>query len=211
MTARPRDRAATEAAILDAAERLLVRDGFTGLTIQSIAAEAGSDRKLVYRYFGSAEAVIEALGRRSERWLGAELPAPPADAGYAAMLRPIMRAYLAALRADPALQRLLAWELAEDSPMLRRLDQARSAAIAERLPALRGAAVPAEGVDAPAVNAVLLAALHYLVLRSRTAGGFVGLDLSGEAGWARVTAVLDRMIAAAYAPGDPASSPGGAA
>ena len=54
-------------------------------------------------------------------------------------------------------------------------------------------------MDAPAVNAVLLAAVQYLVLRSASSGGFAGLNLSNDAGWARVSVVLDRLVAAAYA------------
>ena len=196
---RPRDRATTEAAIVAAAGQVLARAGFPALSVQSIATEAGVDRKLVYRYFGGAEGVVEALGGQTDLWLGHPLPPPDPQSTYAATLAGLLHAYVAALRENTTLQRLLAWELTEPSAMLLRLERARSAAIATRLPALRGGHAPPEGVDAPAWNAVLLAAINYLTLRARTAGGFAGIDLATPEGWQRIEAVLDQIIESAYA------------
>ncbi|MDP2116608.1 MAG: chorismate-binding protein, partial [Brevundimonas sp.] len=55
---RLRSRPATEALIVEAGERILLRDGFPGLNVQTLAAEAGCDRKLVYRYFDGADGVV---------------------------------------------------------------------------------------------------------------------------------------------------------
>ena len=43
---------------VEAGERILLRDGFPGLNVQTLAAEAGCDRKLVYRYFDGADGVL---------------------------------------------------------------------------------------------------------------------------------------------------------
>ncbi|MBH1933478.1 TetR/AcrR family transcriptional regulator [Streptomyces sp. AV19] len=62
---RKRDRAATEAALLDAAVRLLRRDGvLAGLNLQEVAAEAGVNRGQIYQIYGSRQALLRAaLGR----------------------------------------------------------------------------------------------------------------------------------------------------
>ena len=65
-----RDRPATEAGIVAAAERLLLAQGWTGLNVQTLAAEAGVDRKLIYRYFEGVEGVVERLAGRLDLWLG---------------------------------------------------------------------------------------------------------------------------------------------
>src|SRR5690349_8759776 len=53
--------AAVEGSLLDAAERLLERDGPDALTVRGIAAEAGVAPMGVYNRFGSKDGVLDAL------------------------------------------------------------------------------------------------------------------------------------------------------
>src|SRR5690606_36581152 len=58
---RPPDRAATEAALEQAALRLLERNGvLAGLNLREVADEAGVNRGLVYHYFGSRRDLLRA-------------------------------------------------------------------------------------------------------------------------------------------------------
>jgi AcrR family transcriptional regulator len=192
---RLRDRVATEGAIVEAAERLLVRGGWSGVNVQTLAAEAGVDRKLVYRYFDGVDGVIDRLAGASELWLGRSLAAaPPSQAAtYRDFAREMLKAYLAALRANPVMLRLLAWEMTEDSPLLRRLEARRSevlqAWVRDRRPRLRQ---PPQG-DMPALNIVLLAAVQHLALAGAQREAFGGVALD-DSGWARVDAALDRLL-----------------
>jgi AcrR family transcriptional regulator len=52
---RRRDAAATRAALLAAARRLMVEHGVEGTSTRDVAAAAGVNQALVYRYFGSKE------------------------------------------------------------------------------------------------------------------------------------------------------------
>jgi AcrR family transcriptional regulator len=63
MTPRPRDAAASRAAILAAARVQFGRHGFDRTTIRSIAAAAGVDPALVMHYFGSKDALFAAASR----------------------------------------------------------------------------------------------------------------------------------------------------
>ena len=49
------------AAIVDAASRLFVRDGFSGTTIARIAADAGVSEETVYKAFGNKVALVRAI------------------------------------------------------------------------------------------------------------------------------------------------------
>jgi AcrR family transcriptional regulator len=61
-------RATAEAALLDAAERLLVDVGYAGITTRRLAEEAGLNHGLVHYYFGSIEnLLIRTLERFTER------------------------------------------------------------------------------------------------------------------------------------------------
>ena len=51
----------TAAKLLAAARRILVRKGYSSLTMQAIEQEAGINRALVHYYFGSKSGLVEAL------------------------------------------------------------------------------------------------------------------------------------------------------
>ncbi len=61
-------RSAAEEALLDAAERLLVEVGHTGITTRRLAEEAGLNNGLVHYYFGSIEnLLVRTLERFTDR------------------------------------------------------------------------------------------------------------------------------------------------
>ena len=70
------------AALLDAAERLLIESGYAGITTRALAAEAGVNHGLVHYYFGSMEELLlEVLERFTARLIarqramyGADMP-----------------------------------------------------------------------------------------------------------------------------------------
>nr|WSZ94698.1 TetR/AcrR family transcriptional regulator [Streptomyces sp. NBC_00857] len=63
--ARKHDAAGTRAALVGAAARRFGRYGYNGTSVRDIAKEAGVDAALVYRYFGSKEALFEAVTTRT--------------------------------------------------------------------------------------------------------------------------------------------------
>jgi AcrR family transcriptional regulator len=68
----PRDTEETDAriALLDATERLMLRDGYAAVTSRRVAAEAGVNPGLVYYYFGPMDTLLaQTFLRRSGRML----------------------------------------------------------------------------------------------------------------------------------------------
>ncbi|MFA7262037.1 MAG: helix-turn-helix domain-containing protein [Caulobacter sp.] len=197
----PRDRATTERGIVEAAAALLAQRGFAALNVQAIAEAAGVDRKLVYRYFGGVEGVVERLGAEVRWTLGEATDARPAGS-YGEAAAGLALAYGQALAGDPLMRGLAAWEVVEDTPVLRNLDAARSAAMqgwtATRLAGLERPT----GIDVPAINAVLIAGVQMLALRRARQRPFAGVALD-DAGWARIEAAVERIGATAYAKSGP--------
>lgn len=193
-TPKPRNRAATEARILDAARCIIAQEGFAALGVNAIAAEAGCDKKLIARYFGGLEGIIEALGGELGFWVGPPPTPIPPGASYGERMAELLAAYHAMLRGDDLLQRVLIAELASPSAALLALDRKRGHAMGSWMAEARGTLCPPDGIDAPAINAVILAALHYLTLRSRTTGGFAGIDLTSDAGRKRIEAALQTLL-----------------
>jgi AcrR family transcriptional regulator len=203
---RTHDAAATMQCILDAATRLLAESGFTALGINALSAAAGVDKQLIYYHFGGLDGVVRKLGERLELWLGTPLHPRPGEPYGEAVYR-LLTEYGVALRSNALVMRLLAWELVEPTDALKELEMTRSAAMAPWVQNLRAAAAPVpEGIDAPAVNAVLLAGLHYLALREQSLGSFAGVDLSTPEGAQRIANALRLITARTYAP-QPAGKP----
>ena len=75
------------ASILDAATRLILRDGTTGLTMDHIAAEAGVARGTLYLYFDSIDGITGALRDRYAQALTGDLEPLLATGGSGSRLR----------------------------------------------------------------------------------------------------------------------------
>ena len=64
-----KNRQATEQLLLEAVNRLVEQDGFEGLGINAVAAQAGVSKMLIYRYFGSLNGLIAAYIRQYDFWI----------------------------------------------------------------------------------------------------------------------------------------------
>lgn len=193
-----RDRDATRKRILDAAAKVLSEDGYAAFGVNAVAREAGCDKVLIYRYFGGLEGLAEALGARLDVWLGPPLQ-PTGIQGYGAVMAAVLGDYLKALRRNPLLKRILAWELQDTNDLTRQLGAAKSRAVGQWFQGVRVQSGPPPGdVDAPAINAVMIAAAHHLALREAHDGTFAGLDLTLPQNWLRIEAAMNLLLARAY-------------
>jgi AcrR family transcriptional regulator len=84
---RKRDSAATREALLDAAEELFAGRGYDRTTVRDIAGQAGVNQALLFRYFGSKEALFAAVIARSSR---DKLAESPPDQVFAKVLRSLL-------------------------------------------------------------------------------------------------------------------------
>ena len=196
--AKSRDRAKTETTIVAAAREVLAREGFQGFGINAVARAAGCDKQLIYRYFGGLEGLVDAIGADFATWLEDSLaPATPA-ATYGDLSERLILGFMDALRGSVLAQRIAAWEIADPSPLVARLTAARGATMMAWMARTRGDLAPPAGLDAPALNAFLIAAVQQLVLSSSAVGGFSGVPLKTQADWDRVRATAVRIIRAVY-------------
>lgn len=203
---RTRDRSRTEDAILAAARGVLIEKGFGAWGVNAIARAAGCDKQLIYRYFGGLDGLAEALGTDVARAIETALSVAPSQpaASYAELVARLLDALVEVLRSNPLMQRIIAWELSEPNALTHSFAQARSRALADWIARLRGDLAPPANIDAPAINAALIAAVQQMVLGGAATGSFAGLPLCDESDWDRVRLAIRSLAMAAYASGDPA-------
>lgn len=181
-----RDRARTEADLLDAAQRLFDRDGvLAGLNLNEVATEAHVNRGQIYQMYGSRRALLRAAlsrgltrfrGQRPDHW----------DADFSARKRAMMR--FAISEGDVArFGTLLALDGDEDFHIFPSFDMMRAALERD----IANGALPADA-DAEALHTLTTAAcLGYALMREAAARD---MSMPVDELDTRVMAVYDRII-----------------
>jgi hypothetical protein len=144
---------------------------------------------------------VEAIGADLGTWVKDRIPE---DTGgmflltYGDLMERMALLFLQALRDDPLVRRIVAWEVSENTEQVRRLSEARSKALANWLERMRGSLTPPKGVDAVAINAILIAAIQHLVLSSSAGGQCAGLALKSVKDWDKAATALKRIVRGVY-------------
>jgi hypothetical protein len=117
---------------------------------------------------------------------------------YGDLMERLALMFLDALRADPLMRRIVAWEVSEQTEQVRKLSEARARALSAWIDRMRGSLVPPKGVDAVAVNAIIFAAIQHLVLSAAIGGQCAGLPLKSDKDWDKAATGLKRIVRAVY-------------
>lgn len=183
---------------------LLAREGFQGMGVNAIAREAGVDKVLIYRYFGSLDTLIDRYCQEVDFWpMADELIGYDEDAAMA--LGPGKRLALIinnlgkSLLRRPLSLEIVAWELAAPSEFSRHLNAARKRVTAEIFqrffPEVK---VPESGPSNDPIREtyyILVASVVLLIVRNRQDLLFDRRDLNDEANWAVFERSIDRLCA----------------
>lgn len=192
-----RDSEQTRRALIEAVGRLLAREGFQALGVNSIAREAGVDKVLIYRYFGGLPGLIAAFGREGDFWPSLqELTGGDSETfmrlPLAERLSLVARNYLKALKKRALTQAVMAWEMTERNDLTAELETIRENNTLQLFNLLASDGM--EHKDIQALSALIGAGISYLVLRSAKIKSYGGIDLQSEHGWERLEKAIDMII-----------------
>jgi AcrR family transcriptional regulator len=123
-TARERDAETAREALLDAAQEIFARDGFSGARVDDIAHRAGYNKALIFHYFDDKLGLYRALMLRTKQYVFLRIEeayerifAGDGENVTAERIAALAGSYLAALfdlaAEHPEALRILAWEAAE--------------------------------------------------------------------------------------------------
>jgi AcrR family transcriptional regulator len=198
---RIRDRNATSAVILAAARTLLAEEGFQKFGINAVARRSGYDKQLVYRYFGGLDGLLDAIGDELADWVSERMPKSSSGRfllTYADLVERMMHLLIDALRDDPLMLKIIAWEASDPSPIVRRMSEARSKSLGKWMDKMRGGLKVPSAIDAPAMNAILIAGVQHMVVSASVSGSFGGVSLATDKDWSRIKTAVTRLVQAAY-------------
>jgi AcrR family transcriptional regulator len=193
-----KDKETTKQRLLDAVGKVLVERGYAGVGVNAVAKEAGVDKVLIYRYFGSFDGLLEAFALRKDflsnlRDLFGDVPEFATRDEALDMGKRILTGQLHQILADKELQEILLWELHEKNRVTEAVAVAREeqgVAVLSRMAEV----VDNEHTDIAAISSLMIGGIYYLVLRSRTVEFYSGINLRTEEGWARIEAALTSLI-----------------
>ncbi|MBD2693986.1 TetR/AcrR family transcriptional regulator [Anabaena catenula] len=195
-----RDKEETKARILSAVGKLLAESGFKQLGVNAIAREAGVDKVLIYRYFENLPSLLRTFGKEGNYWITvAELIADETvfdDKSLANSMVLLLTRFLNDLQERPITQEIVRWELLEGNELTQELATVRDQVATESLEFLQQKYSFPPDQDIPAISAVLIAGIVYLVLRTKVNETFLGIDFSSPSGWQRIERAIASLLGA---------------
>jgi len=195
--------------LIDALGDALAKNGFNGLDAGAIAAAAGVDRKVLFRYFSGLPDLIAAFGRCSRFWPSAEEilggdEAVMKNLSPAQQISGFFKGFLRGVMNRPKTLDIMAWELVERERFSGALEQVRVRAALEYFERLHGD-VP-EDIDLSAIVALLGGGVMYLAVRSRQGGHFGGLNMWDDQDRERIEGALDLLLGSLFSCAPPSGS-----
>ncbi len=191
-------RDATENGIIDAFERLLIRDGASGIGVNGLVKEARIGKRQLYAYFGGLAGVASEWVKRRNAWptldqLRGESPTLFARRPSVQKIRIINRNYAEALRRSPPLCELLTGEFTRSVELKAAVDHIRQCVRRdfERLFAEDPDLARPEVME---LNAMAYAAATYLAMRANSQPVFFGLELSTDQAWGTAMGMFERVV-----------------
>ena len=186
---------ATQQQIIDAFERVLLRDGVAGVGVNAIVAEAGIGKGLIYHHFGGLEGLAQAWMERSDLAPSREDITGASDENFATLsteekLARIHINYASMLRQRPAACQILAQDLNSAAGLPKLLESVRTH-LGESHEALLMENAEFHTPEAMAKVFVLQAAANYLAMRANTSPNFNGVMLNTEEGWAQMMGMFE--------------------
>ncbi|WP_427979607.1 TetR/AcrR family transcriptional regulator [Agarivorans sp.] len=198
-----RDRRETEQRLVDAAGRVLARDGFKKLGVNAIAREASLDKVLIYRYFDGLSGLIKAYAEQGDFWPSVKELLGDDLAGFQTrpldeQLGQLMCNYVAGIRRRPLTLQILAWEMVERNELTAHLEKVREKLGSDLFEQIWRSKQEAANyaVDIEALVTIFSACTNYLAARSENIRVFNGIDITQDEGWHRLTDMMKKICKA---------------
>jgi AcrR family transcriptional regulator len=189
-----RNRQATEAAIIEAFERIIVRNGLAEANPTSVMQEAGFSKPLLYDYFGNMAGLAAAWAESRVLWPDHRYP-EDADqpTEFSALLKEFLLSTANGLRNNPVALELLAAEVGPPNEFQPVLEESRKRWLKQNM---QGMLSHPEIQEPENWNLLFVcySAVVYLALRSRRDTPFTGISLNTDAGWADAMHHVEQFI-----------------
>ena len=198
-----KDKEQTKRKLIQAVGEIIKTEGFSNLKISRIAKKAEVDRKLVYRYFGNVNYLIEAYVVENDYWMvfADQMKKMLDEHSYASsqeLITAILQNQFQFFISQKEMQRIILWELSVNSPLMRSIHNARETMGQQFLELADGHFANGK-VNFRAVAALLVGGIYYTILHTIYNGGaFTGLDIKSQKGIDEIQKAIGQIVGWAY-------------
>lgn len=187
--------------LLDAVDTLLVSKGFTALKVNDIAATAGLDKKLIYRYFGSKDNLVDEYIRSLDFWSNVKKDDTRHDFsdGGREFTKQMLAEQFDYTADSKAFQKILLWGLYESRKSLKRVADDRESNGEILLTNITDPFFGGKASLYRAVTAILISGIYYLNMYAGVNGTtFCGIDLTTTGGRDEIKRALAVIVDLLY-------------
>jgi hypothetical protein len=161
------------------------------------------DKVLIYRYFGGLSELLRAFAEQGEFWPSTEditrsLPSYLKKLPGSAASIAVLKGYLRELRKNPAAQEILREELIRRDGLACETAEAREKQRKDLIDSLALDPSVTDFMDITAVASLLSAGMTYLLLKGKTTGKYLGMDLNSEQDWNRIEEAAEDIVSAVF-------------
>lgn len=199
---RERNKDKSKQQFLDAVGKILKTKGYQALKVNDIAAVAGLDKKLIYKYFGGTDQLLDEYIRTQDFWSNVkdELAKETiTDGGLQFSTKKILEQFDYVYK-NKELQKVLLWRLSEPRKSLKKLTEDQEENGERLFKSMTDPYFNERARDFRAAIAILISGAYYLNLHSAVNGSlFCGLDLKQAEDRNIIKGALSLLVEQTYA------------
>ncbi|GAA4199512.1 TetR/AcrR family transcriptional regulator [Pedobacter jeongneungensis] len=187
----------TEKRILEAVHEIIANYGFGALGVNRVSKVAIVPKPLIYRYFGSLEALVRTYVSKIDYWTnhmqGEEFIISSQRTELKEKMNFILKQGFNDFFDNYSFQSIILHSITERSKFMRDLSDRRekyNEPIFKNLEDLFNK----DKIDVRAISAILMSATYFLVLHARNNGEFCGIDIQTPTGRERITNAISSIV-----------------
>jgi AcrR family transcriptional regulator len=198
-----KDKEQTKKRLIQAVGEILKNEGYSGLGVNRIAKQAGVNKKLIYRYFGGLNFLIEAYIVEKDYWMIfsdkmkeviSQNDFPNSEKLITAVLQNQFKFFFS----EKDMQRLILWELSADSPLMQSIHNARES-MGQKFLELTDLHFQGSSVNFRAIAALLVGGIYYTILHTIFNGSkFADMDINSEKGQSEMLKAIEQIVGWAF-------------
>lgn len=198
-----KDKEKTKQRLISAVGEVIRVHGFDALSASKVARFAEVDRKLISRYFGGMNGLIEAYVVENDYWLSFsdhinDLLKSNIYPGSKELITSVLQNQFSYFFSEKDMQRLILWELTTNSPLMKSIHNARES-MGQKLLELTDVHFKDSNVNFRAIGALLVGGIYYTILHTIYNGGtFTDLDIKSDQGQFEIQKAIEQIIGWAY-------------
>jgi AcrR family transcriptional regulator len=203
-----KDKEKTKKKMIEAVASIFKTEGHAGLGVNRVARMAGVNKKLIYRYFGTFDNLIEQYVTETDYWMRfidhiGEIKSANDLAGVQKLIEDILKNQFLYFYSDKEMQNLMLWELTTKSTLMQSIHRTREI-MGQRLLELTDPYFAESTINFRAVAALLVGGIYYTILHTRHNGGmFSDVDLASEKGKADILVAIDHIVSSTFQNAEP--------